>query len=140
MIGQDRIPHGTKQWFEMVGMIMVEGARDAELPADLNISLVERYTDSVALYDGLLQGLRFDVISGKPYFRIGAYPDEQAHVIVEISAGAARTLNSLHAADPRYKLALEGFMNTGEMRVTGDIAQLGHVLAAVHDRIVDRTQ
>jgi hypothetical protein len=121
-------------------MILVEGVREAELPADLNISLVERYTDSVALNDGLLQGLRFDVIAGKPSFRAGAYPDEQADIIVEISAGAARTLNSLHAADPRYKLALEAFLNTGEMRVTGDIAQLGQWLAAVHDRIVDRTQ
>ncbi|MCS6759729.1 MAG: hypothetical protein MO852_12855, partial [Candidatus Devosia euplotis] len=120
-----KIRHGTADWFAMVGTIMVEGALQTELPADLNVSLVERYTDGMALPGGTVQGLRFDVTAGTPSFRIGAYPDEQADLIVEISTAAAQTLNRLHSAEPRYRVTLDAFVQRGEMRVTGNITRLG---------------
>jgi hypothetical protein len=135
-----KIRHGTVEWFDMVGTIMVKGAQQAGLPAGLNVSLVERYTDGAALPGGMVQGLRFEIVTGKPSFRVGAYSDEQADVIVEISTAAAKTLNRLQSADPRYRVALDAFVQSGDMRVTGDITRLGDWLGAAHDPIVARTE
>lgn len=135
-----KIRHGTVEWFDMVGTIMVKGAERAGLPADLSISLVERYTDGIALPGGMVQGLRLEIVTGKPSFRFGAYPDERADLLVEISAAAAKTLNTLQSADPRYRVALDEFVQRGEMRVAGDITRLGDWLGAAHDPIVARTK
>lgn len=134
-----KIPHGTAAWFEMVGTVMSDAVRRANLPTDLTVSLVERYTDGRVLSYGLVQGIRFDLVGGKPSYRVGARADEQADIIIEVTAAAARELNVLRSADPRYKTALDRFLRTGEMRMHGDISRLGDWLATVHDPIVDRT-
>lgn len=134
-----KIRHGTIAWFEMVGTVMADAARRANLPTDLTVSLVERYTDGSVLSDGLVQGIRFDIVGGKPSYRVGARADEQADITIEVTAAAARELNMLRSADPRYKTALDRFLRTSEMRMHGDISRLGDWLAAVHDPIVDRT-
>ncbi|MGB3166635.1 MAG: hypothetical protein WBA68_07670, partial [Alteraurantiacibacter sp.] len=56
--------HGTTAWFEMVGALLCEAAMQAGLSPNLNLSLVERYTDGIALPGGLIQGLRFDISCG----------------------------------------------------------------------------
>ena len=47
-----------------------------------------------------------------------------------MTAAAARKLNALHSADPAYAVARDAFLSTGEMRVDGDLAQLGDWLEA----------
>ena len=139
MTADMKLRHGTKDWFEMVGALMSEAASQAGLSPELNLSLVERYTDGVELSEGLVQGIRFDIVNGKPSFRVGAQKDERADVTIEITAAAARELNRLRSADPSYPTARDKFLGTGEMRVDGDPSQLGGWLDAVHDPIVDRT-
>ncbi len=135
-----KLRQGTTAWFEMVGTLMSEAASQSGLPPELNLSLVERYTDGVELLAGLVQGIRFDILEGRPSFRVGARRDERADVTIEITAAAARALNTLHGADPDYLAARDKFLSTGEMRVDGDPSQLGGWLDAVHDPIVDRTR
>lgn len=134
-----KVRQGTTAWFEMVGTLMSEAASQSGLSPHLNLSLVERYTDGVDLSEGLVQGLRFDIINGKPSFRVGARRDERADVTIEISAAAARELNSLRSVDPNYPAAVDNFRSTGEMRVDGNLLRMGDWLDAVHDPIVDRT-
>ena len=133
------LQQGTVAWFEMVGTLMCEAAVQSGLSPDLNVSLVERYTDGVELSEGLVQGLRFDIVGGRPSFKVGAQHGEQADITIEITAAAARALNILYSADPNYSAALETFLSIDEMRVDGDPAQMGGWLRAVHDPIVDRT-
>ena len=71
MIRDAKIRQGTKAWFEMVGTLMSEAATRSGLSPDLNVSLVERYTDGVELSAGLIQGIRFDIRDGRPSFRAG---------------------------------------------------------------------
>ena len=134
-----KIRQGTIAWFEMVGTVMAEAARRASLPGDLTVSLVERYTDGVLLSEGLVQGIRFDIVGGKPSYRVGARPHEPADIVIDVTAAVARELNTLRSTDPQYKTALDHVLSTGEMRVHGDISRLGDWLAMVHDPIVDRT-
>lgn len=135
----EQFHHGSEAWFRMLGTLLCEAAANADLPEDLSASLLERYTDGTPLADGLVQGIRFDIIAGRPSFRIGVRPDERADVVIEITAAAARTLNKLRAADPDYRSALDRFAGTGEMRVEGNPSILGSWLPAVHDRVVERT-
>lgn len=135
-----KLTQGTTAWFEMVGLLMTQAATDAALPSSLNVSLVERYTDGAEVPDGRVQGIRFDVVAGAPSYRIGADREETADIVVEITAAAARRLNSLPAADPAYRVARQRYLETGEMRVTGDPERLGAWLEAVHDPIVARTR
>ncbi|MQT15440.1 hypothetical protein [Segnochrobactrum spirostomi] len=135
-----KIPHGTLPWFHMVGTVMCEAARNAGLSPDLTVSLVERYSDGEALSDGLVQGLRFDIVAGRPTYRIGALPAEPADIEIEVSAAGARALNLLSASDPRYPETLGRLLDGGDLRVTGDIARFGTWFgAALHDAIVERT-
>ena len=134
-----RIRQGTTAWFHMVGRLMTRAADAACLPTSLNISFVERYTDGSEMADGLVQGIRFDIADGQPSFRVGAAPDETADVVVEITADAARRLNTLRTADPAYSATRQNGLEGGEMRVTGDPSRLGDWLEAVHDAIVERT-
>ena len=123
----------------MVGRRMSEAALQAGLPTRLDVSLVERYVDGAEIADGLVQGLRFDITAGRSSFRIGAERDETADVVVEITVAAARRLNALRLADPAFAEARQLYLDTGEMRVTGDVSRLGGWLDAVHDPIVDET-
>ncbi len=130
---------GTAAWFEMVGASMREAAARSGLPPELNVSFVERYTDGVELSEGVVQGIRFDIVGGEPSFRVGIRPGERGDITIDITAAAARRLNSLRSADPAYRAAVDHFLNTGEMRVDGDPSRMGGWLEAVHDPIVDRT-
>jgi hypothetical protein len=131
--------HGSAAWFDMAGTLMCEAAAHAGLAADLDLSLVERYTDGVELADGLVQGLRFDIVRGKPSFRVGARPGERADITVEVTAAASRELNSLYSADPRYAAATARLRDSSALKVEGDLARLGDWFGTVHDPIVDRT-
>lgn len=134
-----KLPHGTTAWFEMVGTVMQQAASQAGLPAHFNLSLLERYTDAVQAGEGMAPGLRFDIVAGKPFFRLGARYGESADITIAISAAASHRLNTLHGADPQFHAALADFLGNGAMTVDGDLAQLGDWFAPVHDRIVART-
>ena len=134
-----RLRHGSAAWFHMVGNLMCEAATRADLPADLIVSLVERYIDGVPFQDELVQGLRFDIWAGKPTFRIGALPTERSDITVEVTAAASRELNSLYRADPRFQEALTRLRSSGAIRIDGDLARLGDWFGTVHDQIVDFT-
>jgi hypothetical protein len=135
-----KLQQGTAAWFEMVGTLMRNAATRSGLSQDLNVSLVERYSDGSELGDGLVQGIRFEIVAGAPSFRVGARPGESADVTVEVTAAAARALNLLFSTDPDYERARARLNETGEMRVDGDPSRLGCWLDAIHDPIVDRTK
>lgn len=65
-----KLCQGTTEWFNMLGTLMSEAASRAGLSPQLTLSLVERYTDGVDLFEGLVQGIRFDITGGKSSFRI----------------------------------------------------------------------
>lgn len=134
-----RLVQGTLGWFEMVGELMCEAANAARPPSDLNISLIERYVDGVTLPNGFGQGLRFEIENGVPQFRSGCGPEESGDVTIEITAAAARTLNLLLSSDPMFAAAQGEFVDSGEMRISGDFAPFEGLLGDVHDRIVART-
>ncbi len=135
-----KLQQGTAAWFEMVGTVMSEFATRAGVSSGGDVSLVERYTDGFELSEGRVQGIRFDITGGRAKFAVGVAPSDQADVTVEITAAAARELNSLHSDDPAYREARERFLHSGKMRVDGDITRLGAWLDAAHDPIVDRTK
>lgn len=134
-----KIPQGTEAWFEMAGALMSEAVLRAGFASDFDVSLVERYTDGGELSAGLVQGLRLDIRGGKPSFQVGVGRDERADVTVEMSAAAARKLNSLRTSDPDYGSTRASFVTSGEARIDGDLSRLGDWLEAVHDPIVERT-
>ena len=117
----------------------MRGGHSLGLPPTLNVSLVELYTDGVELEKVLIQGLRFDIVAGRPSFRVGVRPDERGDIFIKITTAAAQTLNSLRSANPAYAAAIDEAMRSGEMRVEGDPSRLGGWLQALHDPIVDRT-
>ena len=131
---------GTVEWFEMVGKLLVCAASRACLPVDLNLSLVERYTDGVGLADGLFQGIRLDIRNGVLTFRVGVYENEEADITNLLTTKAARTLNLLRSSDPHFATARDHFLNSGEMRIFGDMSRFGPWFEATHDPIVDRTR
>jgi hypothetical protein len=130
---------GTTAWFGMVGGLMVETATRSGLPKGLTVSFVEIYTDGVEVADGLVQGIRFDIIAGQASFRVGVRPGERGDVTVEITTAAAERLNGLRIADPRFPDAIDDVVRKGEMRVEGDPSRLGGWLEQVHDPIVEHT-
>jgi hypothetical protein len=134
-----RLPYGSAAWFHMVGNLMCEAAMRADLPADFDVSLVERYTDGFQFQDGLTQGLRFDIRGGKPSFRVGVLLEERADITVEVTAAASRELNSLYGADLRFQSALARLQGSGAMKIDGDLGRLGDWFGRVHDPIVERT-
>ncbi|MYM75012.1 hypothetical protein GTP56_22845 [Duganella sp. FT134W] len=131
--------HGRARWFEMVGEVLLDAATQANLPPDLNIRLVERYIDGTELSPGLVQGLRFDIVNGKPAFQLGARPDERGDITVEVTKAASYTLNTLRSEDPRFHAAFTNLLAAGELKIDGDLSQLGSWFSVVHDRIVDHT-
>ncbi|CDX39370.1 conserved hypothetical protein [Mesorhizobium sp. ORS 3359] len=130
---------GTMDWFKMVGTLMCEHASLARLPQEMNVWLVERYIDGAELAGGLFQGIRFDLIAGKPWFRAGVLAGERGDVAIEITVAASRRLNALRSADPNYLAAIDCLRAAGQMRVEGDLSRIGDWLKAVHDAIVDQT-
>jgi hypothetical protein len=134
-----KVLHGTTAWFEMVGTVMKDAAAHAKLSPDFNVCLVERYTDGVELGPGLVPGLRFEIIGGKPTFRLGARHGERGDITVEVTAAASRTLNTLRGAGPDFHTALAALLANGELKVDGELSRLGSWFSVVHDRIVART-
>jgi hypothetical protein len=134
-----KVLHGTAAWFDMVGSVLMDAATRAELPQDHNVSLVERYTDGSALGPGLVQGLRLDIINGKPSFRRGARRDECGDVTVEVTRAASYKLNTLPGDDPAFQRALAHLQANGELKIEGDPARLGVWFTVVHDQIVAQT-
>lgn len=139
MTASEKLRHGTAAWFEMVGTLMCEAALRGGVDPDTNVSLVERYMDGATLSEGLVQGLRFEIVDGVPSFRAGARADERGDITIEITTAAAKSVNLLFSADPAYAATTERFMQSGAMRVHGDISMLGEWLKYVHDPIVART-
>jgi hypothetical protein len=134
-----KIPHGTPAWFDMVGTFMMDAAAQAKLTPDVNISLVEHYIDGAKLDKGLIQGLRFEIIGGRPSFRPGARDGEQGDITIKVSLAASHTLNTLYGDDPRFLAAFASLLADGEFELVGDLARLGPWFSNVHDKIVDRT-
>ena len=131
--------HGSAAWFGMVGALMCEAAREAALPPGLHVSLVERLLDGAPLPGGQVAGLRFDILGGRPAFRIGVGPDEVGDITIEVTVAASRTLNTLYGADPRFGAEFTRLQQAGALRITGDLERLGSWFDAIHDRIVART-
>ncbi|WP_413626489.1 hypothetical protein [Luteibacter sp. Lutesp34] len=140
MTGQDKLEHGTPEWFELVGTLMSDAASRSSLAPDLTVSFVERYTDGTELSGGWVQGIRFDLVDGKPSYRVGVGLDEGADIVVEVTAAAARQLNLLRTNDARFAVVRDEILRSSDMRVEGDISRLGAWLESVHDPIVERTK
>lgn len=137
-----RLAPGTRAWFEMVGRVVCDTAGSVGLPADLDLSMVERYSDGAPLPDGpehLVQGIRIDVVAGRASFRVGVGAHETADVTVVVTADGARRLNGLVVGDPAHAATREALLRSGELRVEGDPSPLAAVLAGAHDPIVHRT-
>lgn len=139
LAGHTKLAHGTAMWFDMVGTVMKNAAIEASLPPDMNVSLVERYTDGVELSPGLLQGLRFSIKRGQPSFTVGVGPGESADITVEVTVAASYQLNTLYGSDPQFVAALDRLKRSGDLCVQGDMAGLGEWFGSVHDAIVERT-
>ncbi len=139
MAAEIKIPHGTAEWLEMLGEEMCAGATAANLAADYDVSLVERFTDGKALAGGLVEGFRFDIIGGKPSFRIGVAPDERGDITILLTWAASRGVARLYAADPEHQALFEHYLQTGEMQIDGDFAALASWIPPVHDAVVKRT-
>jgi hypothetical protein len=128
-----RVEHASPAWFEMVGKQMVEAALDAGLGADVNVSLLERFTDDADL------GLRFEIVGGVPSFRAGVGADETADIVIHVTTAASRRLNTVYEGDPAYRVAFDEALQHGALRIEGDVGKLGAWFAGVHDAIVERT-
>ena len=139
MATQSRLLQGSSEWFEMVGAVICEALNRPGLRAGVNWSLVERYSDGEPLPNGLMQGIRFDIRDGVATFRLGALPDERGDATIEVTAAAARALNLLRNDDPRFGPARDKAVQTGAMRIEGDLSPIAATLADTHDFIVDRT-
>jgi len=135
-----KLHQGTAKWFEMVGLLMSEAASRSGLDPHQNVSVLERYTDGVELSNGLYQGFRFDIVNGKPSFRVGVMIDETADIVMHVSAEAARRLNLIPSTDPEYLVMVKAYHTTGKLAVDGDLSKLGEWFVQVHDLIVDRTR
>jgi hypothetical protein len=131
---------GTAAWFDMVGALIKDSALQHGLPPDLNITIIERYSDGKELSRGFYQGLRLEIANGELSYRVGVRRDEEADFNVEVTTAASRLLNSLQSADPAYGAAYARFLETGEIRVTGVPFTPGKWLLSSHDPIVAITQ
>lgn len=80
---------------------MCETASRARLASDLNLSLVELYTDKTPLCDGLCKA---HASTSAMAFRRSGQKRAVAERLIsgQIISAAARQLNSLYRADPRY--------------------------------------
>ena len=135
MTTEVKMRQGTAEWFEMVGTIMSEAASRAGLSPKLNVSFVETCTDGIELSEGLVQGLRFHIIAGKPSFRVGARRDEHADATITVTSAAARKLNLLYSTDPNFEAAFDHFASTGEIRIDGDLSRMS---AAIEHRLCSK--
>ncbi|MDR6954627.1 hypothetical protein J2X65_004003 [Ancylobacter sp. 3268] len=139
MVTPAKLEQGSREWFEMVGTVVCRALNRAAPRDVVDWTLVERYADGRPMPDGLIQGIRFDIRDGRATFRVGAGPDERGDATIEVTVAAARALNLLHSDDPRFDSAREDAVETGAMRVEGDLSPIATALVETHDYIVDRT-
>lgn len=118
---------------------MCAAARRANLPADLNLSLVEHFTDGPQWDDGLHEGFRFDIVKGQPSFRTGVEPGERGDLTVNTTRAASLAFSKLKAVDAEWEPTMAKYMNAGEFTVDGDLSQLFGLIGNIHDEVVDRT-
>lgn len=137
MLTNEKVTQGTPAWFEMVGQVMSKAAEGAALPPTRNVSLIERYTDGVDFGDGLVQGFRFEIVRGKPFYRVGVRPDEQGDITIEVPSAVARELNRMPG--DASAVARQNCVATGVIRQRGDPSQLGDWFGQVQQSIIDRT-
>ncbi|MET3762072.1 hypothetical protein [Sphingomonas sp. UYEF23] len=135
-----KITQGSLEWFHMIGGILAHAARSANLPTDINLTFVERYTDGAEIDDGLVQGIRLDFRKGEPSYRVGVGRAERGDVTVEVTSHAARILNLHLSGDPTYKALLNRYQADGDRKAEGDLSRLGDWLNETHDPIVLRTK
>jgi hypothetical protein len=136
----DKTMHGTIAWFEMVGALLEQAAREAVLAPDVAFRFVERYTDGADLGDGRVAGLRFEIAGGETAFQVGVRPEERGDLTVEITTAGSRLLNTLYGDDPAYGPAIADLKRAGALKVDGDFRRAGRWFVEVHDRIVARTR
>lgn len=139
MAANAKVPHGTREWIEMLGAELCAGAARANLPSDYNVSMVEHFTDGATLDDGLVEGFRFDVKGGVPEFRVGVKPQERGDITILMTWAASRQLASVYGADPEHHRLFESFLSDGAMEIEGDFSALASWLGPVHDKVVDQT-
>ncbi|WP_200957963.1 hypothetical protein [Sphingomonas sp. Root710] len=134
-----KFTQGSAEWFDMLGTILCDAVRNADLPPGHTVSFVERYIDSEELAPGLIKGFRFEIKNGEPSYRPGVAPDEMGDVTIDLTVKAARELNLLYTADPRFREQFDHYISIGEAIFHGDIADVGEWIHTIHDPIVDRT-
>lgn len=139
MTSVEKIPHASPAWFNMVGALMCRAVVQAALPSDYNITFLERFTDGATLPGGWVQGLHLAIVGGKPIFRAGVRPGEQADITMEVTRAASYAVNTLYSADPKFQSTFSELVASGAIKIVGDLSQLGEWLGTVHDPIVDRT-
>jgi len=139
MAERSRLVQGSHAWFEMVGTVVCNALNEGRPYSSFGWAFVERYSDGGRLADGLIQGIRFDVREGVATYRVGVQPDERGDVTIEVTAIVARALNLLHTGDPHFDSARERAIDTGALRIEGDLSPIATALAQTHDHIVDRT-
>jgi hypothetical protein len=71
-----KLQQGSLAWFDMVGDEIIKASRQPELPTGLRMLMIERYVDGAELEDGLRQGSRIDVMTGR-------LPAERASVLTK---------------------------------------------------------
>lgn len=134
-----KLPQGSAEWFDMLGTILCDAARKADLPPNHTVSFVERYVDSEELSPGRIKGFRFELKDGVPSYRPGVARDEMGDVTIDLTVKAARELNLLYTTDPRFRELFDHYISIGEATFHGDIADVGEWVHSIHDPIVDRT-
>ena len=85
-----------------------------------------------------IQGFRFDIVGGKPSYRVGVRPDERGDITVEVTSAVARELNLMPAK--ASAVARRRYVEAGEIRQEGDPSRLGDWFAATGASIIARTR
>lgn len=128
---------GSREWFEMLGTLMVEAAGLVPLPD--RVTFLERYRDGTDLGESRVQGICFDVADGRATYRVGVRPDDRADIEVSVTREAARSLNLMLSTDAGHDAARARYAESGELTLVGDSSPLAALLALLHDPVVRRT-
>lgn len=110
--------------------------------AALRLSLIERFQNLPpdAPWPAAGEpGLRLDVADGRACVRYGAAPGERAGAEIVCDWMDAWRGASLHDGPELAALRAEQRAG-GRLRITGDLAPWGPLLAPVHERMADHTQ
>lgn len=139
MLSKTTYSAGSPDWLAMVGEVLLNTARAADLPTTLSASLVEHYIDGPEIAPGLFQGLRFDITNGVASFSAGVMPGEIGDITIHVTPEMARRLNQLYSFDPNLVKVQQEALASDQFRIQGDPSKLGPWFAGTHDKIVSRT-